>query len=111
MQAQSVQLQPRVLVVADHADTVDSTALLIGTFGASADRAYGGAMAIDLGRANNFDLILLDLVMPGVDGYDVAGALRDLPSHPMLVAVSGRDQPADKVKCAAAGFDLHLTKP
>src|SRR5262249_32292053 len=111
MHAQSVELQPRVLVVDDHADTVESTALLLEALGVSVDCAYGGAMAIEIGRASNPHLVLLDLVMPLVDGYDVADALRQLPSQPTLVAVSGRNQPADKVRCAEAGFDLHLTKP
>jgi CheY-like chemotaxis protein len=56
---------------------------------------------------------VLDLAMPDVNGFEVARALQD-PSRankPMLVAVSGFGEPADKERCAEAGFDLHLTKP
>jgi CheY-like chemotaxis protein len=113
MHLQTSASPPRVLVVDDHVDTVDVTAMVLQTVGATVDKAYSGAMAIELARATAPDLILLDLVMPDMDGYQVARELQagPLPQTTQLVAVSGLDQPIDKVHCAEAGFDLHLTKP
>jgi CheY-like chemotaxis protein len=113
MCAQSADGRPRVLVVDDDADTVEATARLLGLFGALVDRAYGGQMAIDHARAVCPDLVLVDLAMPDVNGYDVARALRDpaLPTDPTIVAVSGYGRRAEKQRCAEAGFDLHFIKP
>src|SRR5262245_3106710 len=87
--------------------------MVLETFGVTVDKAYSGGMAIELARATAPDLILLDLVMPDMDGYQVARELQAgrLLQTTQLVAVSGLDQPIDKAHCAEAGFDLHLTKP
>ena len=104
---------PHVLIVDDHADRVDVTARLLEQFGALVATADNGRRAIELARASSPDLIMIDLVMPGMDGYSVAEALQSppLPTHPMMVALSGPSQASDKLKSAQVGFDLHLVKP
>lgn len=82
MHAQPVD-RPRVLVVDDHADTVEVTALLLEQFGAVVDAAYNGHMAIERARSANPDLILVDLSMPEVDGYHVAQTLHNPPFPPI----------------------------
>src|SRR5689334_10156178 len=105
--------RPRVLIVDDDVDTVQSTALLFDLQGFDADMAFGGLHALDRAREAFPDLVLLDLAMPEMDGFEVARALREMrpdPS-PYLVAVTGFAYPADRKRCAEAGFDLHLPKP
>lgn len=103
----------RVLVVDDHPDTVESTALYLGLSGYEAAIAYDGREA--LARAYDFhpDVVLLDIALPNMDGYAVAKALRgaNLPIDPVLVAVTGYSRVVDRQRSAEAGFDLHLTKP
>jgi CheY-like chemotaxis protein len=109
----SAGLRPRVLVVDDDADTVQTTALLFEMQGFHADTALNGPEAIERARSECPDLVLLDIEMPHMDGYEVARLLRDIGCHaaPLLVAVTGLAYPADKRRCAEAGFDLHLPKP
>jgi len=109
----SAGLRPRVLVVDDDADTVHSTALLFEMQGFDTDTAFNGPEAIERARSQCPDLVLLDIEMPLMDGYEVVRSLRDIgcPDAPLLVAVTGFAYPADKRRCAEAGFDLHLPKP
>jgi CheY-like chemotaxis protein len=104
-------VKPRVLVVDDDADTVESTALLFRMEGFDIDTALDGHAAVARAKAHCPDLVLLDIGMPHMDGYEVAEALRDLPCLPLLVAVSGYARAADKRRCAEIGFDLHVAKP
>jgi len=103
----------RVLVVDDHSDTVKATALLLSLDGHDVLCANGGATGVAMAYQHQPDVILLDLAMPEMDGYQVARELQNLPltPEPYLVAVTGYGMDADKRRCAAAGFDLHLTKP
>jgi CheY-like chemotaxis protein len=105
--------RPRVLVVDDDADTVESTALLFQLQGFDTDTALSGCEAIERARAVCPDLVLLDIAMPAMDGYEVARSLREIPCvpPPLLVAVTGLAYQVDKRRCAEAGFDLHLSKP
>jgi CheY-like chemotaxis protein len=103
----------RVLVVDDHRDGADATALLLRYFGAEVRTAYDGNAAIALAETFTPDLVLLDLAMPGMAGSDVASALLQAPRapKPMLVAVSGYGDAGAKRLCAEHGFDLQLLKP
>jgi len=109
----SAGLRPRVLVVDDDVDTVQSTAMLFEMQGFDTDMAFNGPEAIERARSQCPDLVLLDIEMPLMDGYEVVRSLRDIrcPDAPLLVAVTGYAYPADKRRCAEAGFDLHLPKP
>ncbi|MDB5899808.1 MAG: hypothetical protein JWP41_3410 [Ramlibacter sp.] len=102
----------RVLVVDDNPDAADTMASLMEVFGAEVRTAREGAQALAL--AENFapDLILLDIGLPGMDGYETARRLRQIPSlHARLVALTGYGSPQDREKALAAGFDEHLVKP
>ena len=104
---------PRVLIVDDDEDTVTSTAILLEKCGFEVETAQDGKVALSRAVQSFFDLVLLDLDMPEPNGYAVAQALKQeaAPPGPLLVAVTGYGSYHDLLRCAAAGFDLHLTKP
>jgi CheY-like chemotaxis protein/nitrogen-specific signal transduction histidine kinase len=107
-------LQPlRILVVDDNVDAADSLALLLQQSGHDVRTVYDGPAALREVQATNPHLVLLDIGMPHMSGYDVARAITamNLPAPPMVVAVSGWGQPADKERAREAGFDRHFSKP
>ncbi|SFC54849.1 PAS domain S-box-containing protein [Cupriavidus sp. OV038] len=103
----------RVLVVDDNRDAADSVAMLLDMYGATATVAYDGASALEALAQWWPDVVLLDLGMPSMDGYEVATRIRqtwrDRPV--MLVALTGWGQAADRDRTRAHGFDAHLVKP
>jgi CheY-like chemotaxis protein len=103
----------RVLVVDDHLDTVESTAMLLRLDGHQVETATDGVRGTERAAAFRPELVLLDLGMPDVDGFAVARQIQNLslPVVPYLVAVTGHTQETDKRRCAESGFDLHLAKP
>lgn len=104
---------PRVLIVDDNRDAADSLALLLGLWGYRSEVAYDGATARDLIRAGCPDGILLDLALPGLDGYQLAADLRQQPDclGTPLIAVTGYATAAHRDRARAAGFDHYLVKP
>lgn len=108
----SIQPKPlRVLVVDDDSDTVDTTSILLRLVGHQVETALNGRDAV--ARARNFEpqLVMLDVGMPAMDGYQTARDLQRLASPPVLIAVSGYGDVQTRRKAAEAGFDLCLTKP
>ena len=103
----------RVLVVDDNRDSADSLSLLLKNEGYAVDTAYDGAEAIRLADANKPAVVLLDIQMPRLSGYDIVRELRryERAPRPYLVAVSAWGQESDKLAARQAGFDQHLTKP
>jgi signal transduction histidine kinase len=103
----------RVLVVDDNADTAESCALLLRLDGHEVRVAPDGPVALQAARDFAPDAALLDLGLPGMDGYEVARRLRALPEtgRALLVAMTGWDQEEDRHRSWEAGFDYHLTKP
>jgi PAS domain S-box-containing protein len=103
----------RVLVVDDKEDITESLAALLCALGADVRIANDGQAALERVREYQPEAALLDISMPGMDGYELARAIRAERSSdgPLLVAVTGWGQGGDKAKTKAAGFDLHLTKP
>jgi CheY-like chemotaxis protein len=74
--------------------------------------AYDGQAAIEKARTNPPDVVLCDIGLPGMSGYEVAKALRaSSPGRLQLIAVSGYAQPEDVKRAIEAGFDAHLAKP
>ncbi len=102
----------RVLVVDDSHDAAESLAELVEMFGHVVEVAHDGPTALARARANPPDVILCDIGLPGMSGYDVARALRATAGDSLqLVAVSGYAQPEDLKRAAEAGFDRHVAKP
>jgi CheY-like chemotaxis protein len=103
----------RVLVVDDNADACDSTALLLQWKGCEARTALNGRDAIRQFTSFAPSLVLLDIAMPGMDGLEIARAIRGTQGiqDPVIAAVSGYTSLLHKQRCAAAGFDHYLIKP
>ena len=103
----------RVLVADDSRDAADTLSLLLTIHGAEVRTGYDGHEAVALAAAFHPDVVLLDLGMPRMNGYDAAVAIRATPEgrDAVLVAVTGWGQDEDRRRTAAAGFDRHLTKP
>jgi CheY-like chemotaxis protein/two-component sensor histidine kinase len=103
----------RVLIADDNKDAADSLALLVEMGGHEVRVAHGGRAALALAQAFRPDVVLLDLGMPDMSGYEVAGALRgeSWGTAIQLVALTGWGQEGDRERTTAAGFDRHLTKP
>jgi PAS domain S-box-containing protein len=101
----------RVLVVDDNRDAADSLAQLVRMLGHAAEVAYDGPSALEKARANPPDVVLCDIGLPGLSGYEVARALRAERVAIRLVAITGYAR-ADDVRLAVeAGFDAHVPKP
>jgi PAS domain S-box-containing protein len=103
----------RILVVDDNRDAIDSLELLLGGEGYEVLVAYDGESAVSLAASMQPDVVLLDIGLPGMDGYAVASALRRRPGSKALriVAITGYGQAESRERSRAAGFDLHLVKP
>lgn len=102
----------RVLVVDDNHDAADSFAELVRLMGHEVDVAYDGSSALATAIARPPAVVLCDLGLPGMDGYEVARALRKtLGARLRLVAVSGYTRPEDVKEALAAGFEAHVAKP
>jgi CheY-like chemotaxis protein len=103
----------RVLVVDDLKSNVDSLAMLLEMVGNEVSKAYSGPEALEKAEAVRPDVILMDLSMPGMDGYEAAKRIRERLMHrqPVMIAVSGWGQKEDRLRSLASGFDAHLTKP
>jgi PAS domain S-box-containing protein len=113
-QVPSESLPPiRVLVVDDNRDAADTLQMLLDMLGASTRVAHEGASALSMFELEKPDAVLLDIGMPGMDGYEVARKLR--ARHPdwrgTLIALTGWGQENDRRKGREAGFDHHLVKP
>jgi PAS domain S-box-containing protein len=106
--------RPRtVLLVDDNVDATRALSLLLGHAGFTVVIAYDGGEALARASEGAFDIVLLDLGLPIVDGYRVAETLRARPGgdEPLLIAISGYGQPEDRERSQAVGFDHHLVKP
>jgi signal transduction histidine kinase/ActR/RegA family two-component response regulator len=103
----------RVLVVDDNRDAAESSSLLLEVLGAETHVVNDGSSALAALKTFPADLVLLDLGMPGMDGYEVARRIRSDPAHQglKLVAVTGWGQEEDRLRSRRAGFDHHLVKP
>jgi CheY-like chemotaxis protein len=103
----------RILVVDDCKDTVDSLSILLGLWGHEVRAAYDGDQALATADEFKPQVVLLDILLPRLNGYQVARQLRQLPEGPdmMLVAVSGYSGSEDFARSREAGFDRQLVKP
>ena len=101
----------RVMIVDDNRDAADSLAMLLQFEGRRTLCAYSGEQALQEFGAFDPQLVLLDIGLPGVDGYEVARRLKAASPKVRVVALSGYGQLEDRQRSAAAGFDAHLVKP
>ncbi|MBN3751976.1 PAS domain S-box protein [Paraburkholderia sp. Tr-20389] len=109
--AQPVDL--KVMVVDDNIDSADSMATLVQVLGHEAHAVYDGAAAIELAHTLQPHLVLLDLSMPKMTGFDALPHIRKALAAPgaVIAAMTGLGTSEDRARTEAAGFDLHLTKP
>ncbi len=96
----------------DNVDMAQTTALLLNTLGHDVRVAYDGPQALEVAASHRPEVVLLDIGLPGMDGYVVAKELRQRGlEKSLLVAVSGYGQEEDRRRSREAGFDHHLMKP
>lgn len=103
----------RVLIVDDHVDAAESLGLLVRWAGFEVRVAHDGPSALDVADAFRPSVALLDLSMPGMDGYEVARRLRERSDGAglRLIAVTGSNERQDRERVRAAGFAHHVVKP
>jgi two-component system, chemotaxis family, CheB/CheR fusion protein len=103
----------RVLIVDDNQDAANTLAEVLRHHGHSVDAVFDGDQALDAAARTAPDAVVLDLAMPGKDGYETARLLRGMSatSTALLIALSGYGQPRDRARSQQAGFDVHIIKP
>lgn len=103
----------RILVVDDNVDGADSLAVLLRLGGHEVSLAHDGPAALDMAHAFKPEVILLDIGLPGMDGFEVAKRLRtrEANQETVIVAVTGYGRDEDRNRSREAGFDHHLVKP
>lgn len=107
--------QKRILIVDDNVDAALTTGEILRILGQEVEIAHDGLTAVSAASAGNPDIILMDIGLPGIDGYEAARRIRrhqqGTTSRSLLVAVTGWGQEKDKKLAFDAGFDLHWVKP
>ncbi|MGZ8993217.1 MAG: ATP-binding protein [Burkholderiaceae bacterium] len=103
----------RILVVDDNEDSANSLATFLQLLGNETYTAFDGIEALEKAAALQPDVVLLDIGMPKLNGYEAARRIRALPGgeHVILVAVTGWGQEDDRLRAREAGFDCHMVKP
>jgi CheY-like chemotaxis protein len=102
-----------LILADDNADALESLAMLLELEGHKVRVAGDGLIALALMQQSSPEVMLLDIGMPGMNGYEVAREIRKLEGGDsvMLIALTGWGQPSDRTRAREAGFDHHLTKP
>jgi CheY-like chemotaxis protein len=103
----------RVLIVDDNVDSVTAMSMLLEVDGYDVRVAHEALAALEIVAQFEPEVILLDLGLPGMNGLELARALRKLPvaANALLIAVTGYGQPSDRQRSQDAGFNHHLVKP
>ena len=102
----------RVLVVDDNTDGANSMVMLLQSLGMAAEAVYDGEAAIASVENQRYSIVVLDIGMPGMDGFEVCRRLREKFGNSLIIiALTGWGQERDKLRVVEAGFDSHLTKP
>ena len=112
-EAPAIERAVRVLLVDDNVDAAESLAMLLRLWGHEVAVAHDGPGALRAAEAQRPEVALLDIGLPGMDGYELARRLRPLPGlgRAVLVALTGWGQEDDRRRSQEAGFDHHLVKP
>jgi CheY-like chemotaxis protein len=101
-----------ILIVEDNDDAREALRMLLELDGHLVEAAAEGTQALEITRAKDPDIALVDIGLPGIDGYEVARRIRaGNGRRPLLIALTGYGQPEDKRRAAEAGFDSLLVKP
>jgi CheY-like chemotaxis protein len=105
--------RPRALVVDDVPDVTEMIALFLQHAGYEAVMAFSASVALEMARTEKFDVVVSDIGMPGMNGYQLAEALRSLPEYNTvpMIAVTGFSAFDDRGRALQSGFNAHLTKP
>jgi CheY-like chemotaxis protein len=103
----------RVLIVDDNRDTAQGMARLLTRAGHKVELAHDGVEALERAREAQPEAVVLDIGLPGMDGFEVARRLREEPScaQTIIIAVTGYGQPEDRRRALEAGCHHHLVKP
>jgi CheY-like chemotaxis protein len=103
----------RILVVDDNVDAAQMVAMLLQVLGHEVAVEYDPLQALACARERAFDAYILDIGLPGMDGYELARQVRALPSASgaMFIALTGYGQEQDRKASSAAGFHYHFVKP
>ena len=101
----------RVLVIEDDIDNARTLVALLKSEGHQAHYAINGYAGMTVARAFGPEVVILDLGLPGMDGYEVCARLKQQAKKPKVVVVSGYAAMPDRERSKAAGCDLHLAKP
>lgn len=105
-------LKRRVVVIDDNHDAANTTAMLVEALGGECRIAYDGITGVPEVLAYRPEIVLLDIGMPGLDGYETCSRIRRELGHSVLVvALTGFGREQDRDKALQSGFDAHLTKP
>ena len=105
--------KPRALVVDDAPDVTEMLSFVLRYAGYEVVPAFSGAQALDAARSASFDVIVSDIGMPGMNGYELAEHVRALPGYERvpMIAVTGFTMYDDRDRALASGFNAFLTKP
>jgi len=111
--ASGASVPRRILVIEDNRDTADSLALLLRLHRHDVELARDGGAALETARSFQPDVVVLDIGLPGMDGYEVAQRLRAMPEtrHALLIALTGYGSRDDRDRAKQAGIDHYLVKP
>jgi signal transduction histidine kinase len=101
----------KILVVDDNTDAADTLEALLSIEGFTVAVAYDGRAAVEAVRDKRPDVVLMDIGMPKMDGYEAARKIREADTGVRLIALTGWGQALDKKKSEEAGFDQHFVKP
>jgi two-component system CheB/CheR fusion protein len=103
----------RLLVIDDNKDAAESMSMLFELWGYEVVCAFDGRAALETAVKYRPDAVFLDIGLPGMDGYQIAERLRELPegTRAVLVAITGYGQDEDRRRSREAGIDHHLVKP
>jgi CheY-like chemotaxis protein len=103
----------RVLVAEDNEDTATSLSILLRLYGYDVERAADGPSALRAVQARPPDVILLDVALPKISGWQVARQIHErcLWKRPLIIAITGYGMDADRLRSQQAGIDLHFVKP
>ena len=102
----------RILLIEDNSDAREALRALLELDGYEVHAGADGAEGLDLARTKAPEVALIDIGLPGFDGYEVARRMKSLPVRPpIMIALTGYSEPEDRQRAKEAGFAAHLVKP